>query len=85
MGELLAAFAVAVALAGGVVASVINRNGLRRYQERLGTAESLLRECDQDALRQIKQDQGELPAIIQLRKDMPEVPLADARRLVGLL
>jgi|ADGO01.1.fsa_nt_gi hypothetical protein len=85
MGELLAVFAVAVALAGGVVAGVINRRGLLRYQERLGTIGSLLRECDQEELRRIKQDEGELSAVIQLRREVPEVPLADARRLVRLL
>lgn len=85
MTELLAGITVGVAIAGGAVANLITRKHQKDYTDRVGSFQNLLRSADQDKLRRVKADRGDLQAVVELRKDFPGVPLADARRLVKLL
>lgn len=57
----------------------------RRYLERFPTLDHLRRHVDEDALRKIRDEEGQVNAVRALRTQLPGVPLADAVQLVKTL
>jgi hypothetical protein len=53
-----------------------------RYRQRFPTLDDLHGSVDAEALRAVRDRDGEIPAVRQLRRSFPEVPLADAVKVV---
>jgi hypothetical protein len=56
-----------------------------RYRRRFPSLDALRHHVDADALRAVRDQRGQTQAVKQLRQQFPEVPLADAVKLIKSL
>jgi hypothetical protein len=56
-----------------------------RYRRRFPSLDALRHHVDADALREVRDKHGQTQAVKRLRQQLPEVPLADAVKLIKSL
>ncbi len=57
----------------------------QRYRQRFPSLDDVRRHVDTEALRTVRDRDGQAVAVRQLRRQVPEVPLADATKLIKSL
>lgn len=74
----------ALCIACGGAAEVIATRGRRRekYARRFSSFHELRQAVNEPALRRVREEDGEVAAVRELRRQFPEVPLADAAKLI---
>ncbi|MDP9642874.1 hypothetical protein J2S53_002819 [Actinopolyspora lacussalsi] len=70
---------------GSVVSSVRRRKIHAEFRDRFPTSDDVARSLDREKIRELRDNEGKVRAVRQVRRDIPEVPLVEAANLVDKL
>ncbi|MFC4494152.1 hypothetical protein ACFPA8_08395 [Streptomyces ovatisporus] len=83
--DALVAVGGAFVILAAITDATIRHKRQARQKQRFPSVDAIRRHVDSDALRQVRDQKGEVPAVKELRKQVPEVSLADAVKVIRSL